>query len=77
MYEGRMSEKLGELIDQYQERFRDDQDDGFSLFDTMLSHDALVARLERTLSEGKTYDPRAEEWDPETRKAVESGGIIL
>lgn len=77
MYEERMSKKLGDLIDRYQEQFRDDQEDGFSLFDTTLSHDELVARLERALAEGKPYDPRAEEWDPETRKAVESGEIIL
>ena len=76
MYEGRMSKKLGELIDQYQERFKGNLDDGFSLFDTMLSHDALVARLEQAIAEGKIYDPRAEEWDPDMKKAIELGEII-
>jgi|GEM_PF-1229128 hypothetical protein len=77
MYEGRMPEKLGELIDRYHERFKDDANDGFSLFDTTLSHDALVVRLERALVEGKPYDPQAEEWDEKTRKAVESGEMIF
>jgi len=54
-----------------------DPHDGFSLFYTNLSHNALVARLERALSEGIPYDPRAEEWDEETRRQVETGEIIL
>jgi hypothetical protein len=77
MYEGKVSKKLGELIHRYHERFRGDLRDGFSLFETELNHDALVARLERALSEGIPYDPRAEEWDEETRRQVESGEIIL
>jgi len=77
MYEGKMSSKLGTLIDQYLKQFKSDPADGFSLFDTTLSHDKLVARLERALSEGKPYDAQLEEWDEETRKAVESGEIIM
>jgi hypothetical protein len=77
MYEGKVSKRLRELIGQYRERFKDEPKDGFSLFDTDLSHDALVTRLERALAEGKPYDPRAEEWDEETRRQVESGEIIL
>lgn len=77
MYEGRISSKLGELIDTYRVRFRNDPADGFSLFYTTLAHDALVARLERALSEGKPYDPQAEEWDPETKKAIESEDGLL
>ncbi len=53
-----MPEKLGELIDRYHERFKDDANDGFSLFDTTLSHDALVVRLERALSRGNLTIPR-------------------
>jgi hypothetical protein len=77
MYEGKVSEKLRKLIGQYRERFKDEPKDGFSLFDTDLSHDALVARLERAIAEGKTYNPRAEEWDEETRRRAEAGEIIL
>lgn len=77
MYEGRMSSKLGELVDRYRVRFRNDPADGFSLFYTTLSHDALVARLERALSEGKPYDPQTEEWDPEEKKAIESEDGLL
>lgn len=71
MYEGRMTSELGALIDRYHERFKGNPDDEFSLFYTELGHDALVARLERALLEGKPYNPQAEEWDPETRKAIE------
>ena len=77
MYEGRMSKKLSELIKNYQERFKDDLDNGFSLFYTTLSHDELVSRLERAITEGKPYDPMLEEWDDETRKAAESGDIVI
>ena len=76
MYEGRMSKVLGNLIDRYHAQFKLDPSDGFSLFDTTLSHDKLVARLERALSEGKPYDPQSEEWDKEFRNAVETGEII-
>lgn len=67
---------LLELIDRYHQRFIDDAADGFSLFDPLLSHDALVARLEQALCERKPHDPQVEEWDPEFRKAVESREII-
>jgi hypothetical protein len=77
MYEGKMTSELGKLIELYYERFKDDPADGFSLFDTMLSHDALVARLERALTEGKPYDPQAEEWDPEVKKAIEAEDGLL
>lgn len=77
MYEGRMTSELGALIDRYRTQFRDAPADGFSLFDTTLSHDELVARLERALAEGKPYDPQDEEWDPETRKAIESEDGLL
>ncbi len=33
MYEGKVSKRLGELIDQYHTRFREDPRDGFSLFE--------------------------------------------
>ncbi len=44
---------------------------------TNLDHDALVARLERALSEGIPYDPRAEEWDPKERAKIEKDGCLL
>lgn len=72
-----MTSALGTLIDRYRQQFRDNPADGFSLFYTTLSHDALVARLERALLEGKPYDPQAEEWDSETRKAIESEDGLL
>ena len=77
MYEGKVSKRLGELIDQYHTRFREDPRDGFSLFETNLDHDALVARLEGALSEGIPYDPRAEEWDPKERAKIEKDGGLL
>jgi len=77
MYEGRMTSELGALIDRYHKQFKDDPADGFSLFDTGLDHDALIARLERALAEGKPYDPQAEEWDPKTRIAIESEDGLL
>ena len=77
MYEGKISKQLGEIIDVYHERFKDDHADGFSLSYTNLKHDALVARLKRALSEGKPYDPIEEEWDNETREAFYHGDILI
>jgi len=73
MYEGTMSMELGELIDNYLERFKDDPRDRFSFFYTLLAHDDLVARLERALVEGKPYAPIEEEWDEEGKRLYRSG----
>lgn len=77
MFVGPLSVHLGELIDRYQEKFRNDPTDGFSLFETELDHDGLVARLERAIAEGKPYNPQTEEWSPQFRKQVESGEILI
>jgi hypothetical protein len=77
MDQGQISPRLGDLIDRYHAAFRDNPDDGFSLFETTLDEDALIVRLERALKEGKPYNPRVEEWSPELRKQVESGAILL
>jgi len=33
--------------------------------------------LSDALTEGKPYDPQAEEWDPEVKKAIEAEGGLL
>jgi hypothetical protein len=77
MFTGKITPELGALIDSYQERFRKDPRDGFSLFETALGYTALFSRLERALAEGVPYDPRLEEWDPEFRRQVDAGEIVL
>jgi hypothetical protein len=72
-----LSPRLQTLVASYKEKFRGDPGDGFSLFETTLDEDALIARLERALAEGKPYDPDVEEWTPELRKQVESGAVLL
>ena len=72
-----LSDQLKNLITQYRKRFAGDSGDGFSLNETTLGQEALVARLEQALAEGKPYDPQSEEWSPDFRAKVETGSIQL
>ncbi|HOX30903.1 MAG TPA: hypothetical protein PLB91_01160 [Spirochaetales bacterium] len=72
-----VSPRLGDLISRYRARFAGDPADGFSLNETTLDENALIARLERALAEGKAYDPYVEEWSPEQRKMIKSGAILI
>lgn len=72
-----VSARLGDLITRYRNRFHGDPRDGFSLNETTLDSEALIARLERALAEGKPYDPYSEEMTAEQRKQVQSGALIL
>lgn len=74
MYEGNVSPQLCSLLQRYKHRFNGN---GVSLFATTLDHDALIARIQRALDEGKPYDPLEEEYGPEIRRGVKEGSILL
>lgn len=75
MYVGELSDQLKEAQRRHKERFGD----GVSLFAVpgRMSHDDLIARIERAIAEGVAVDEMHEWFDRETREKIERGERTL
>lgn len=75
MYDGELSDQLEEAQQRYKERFGEI----VSLFmvPDQMSHDDLIARIERAIAEGVAVDEMHEWVDQETREMFERGEVFI